>query len=131
MGSRFSLTVVMMLLPLLLAVVCPILGQVVYPRQQQQTHAHPQQQQQEQPHPCHPRSVMGHWFMCQEFYKCKCVDPAVYNDQGQGNCNKGVAATNQEERVWCYVSVSEAMWCPDALPSDKTEYAMSRIACIA
>merc|ERR1711962_1014035 len=62
--------------------------------------------------------------------KCQCVQPAVYREDGSGNCN--IDATNQTKQVWCYIAKESAMWCPDARPDEKDrEKVWSRIACIS
>merc|ERR1719184_331123 len=62
--------------------------------------------------------------------KCQCVQPAVYREDGSGNCN--IDATNQTKQVWCYIAKETAMWCPDARPDEKDrEKVWSRIACIS
>jgi len=66
------------------------------------------------------------------YKKCTCKNPAMYTDDGRGNCNVG--ASKLDLRVWCYVDDTEGKphrLCPDALPSkSKPGHFWSRIACI-
>lgn len=64
--------------------------------------------------------------------KCTCVSPALFTDDGRGNCNLG--AIKADTQVWCYVEDKHgdpAKICPDSKHSNsKQGYYWSRYACI-
>ena len=80
---------------------------------------------------CEPHSN-DYWQIVSEnaTKNCQCISPAMYTEDGRGNCNVG--ALKPDLRVWCYLDANTGpALCPDSIKSaTKGGLLWSRLACI-